>query len=123
MDSPAMVQLLLSDHESFICVICRRLSFRFHSWRMLVNLDPSAFVADASLIQSLEKQSTPILCSEDRVLFRQGEGSAGLYILKSGAPTLPMRSAAGKDVISSRAAAGSLLGLPGLIGNESYTLT
>lgn len=123
MDSRAMVQPLLSGHESFICVLCRRLSFRFHSWRMLVNLDPSAFVADASLIQSLEKQSTPILCSEDRVLFRQGDSSIGLYILQSGAATLTMRSATGKEVISSRAAAGSLLGLPGLIGNEPYTLT
>lgn len=88
-----------------------------------MNLDPSAFVADSALIESLVSMSTPISCNDDQVLFRQGDPPAGLYILKSGAATLSMRSPAGKEIISSRAKAGSLLGLPGLIGNEPYTLT
>ena len=86
-------------------------------------LDPSAFVADPELIQGLEKQTVPISCSEERTLFRQGEDPAGLYILKSGEATLTMNSPVGKEVVSIQAAAGSLLGLPALIGNEPYTLT
>jgi CRP-like cAMP-binding protein len=88
-----------------------------------VNLDPSAFVADPELIQGLDSQSTPVSCDEDRVLFRQGDSPAGLYILKSGSATLSMTTSASAEILSLEAAAGSLLGLPGLIGNEPYTLT
>jgi CRP-like cAMP-binding protein len=88
-----------------------------------VNLDPSAFVADPDLFQALQRQSTPISCAEDRVLFRQGDAPNGLFILKTGEATLTMNSPAGKQIMSIRAAAGSLLGLPGLIGSEPYTLT
>ncbi len=89
----------------------------------IVNLDPSAFVADPSLIEALEKQAVSVPCAEDRVLFRQGDAPAGLHILKSGRAVLTMASATRDDVLSFNAGAGSLLGLPGLIGNEPYTLT
>jgi len=88
-----------------------------------VKLDPSAFVADPELVRALEDRSTAISCSADRVLFRQGEIPAGLYILCQGEATLTMRSSAGESVLSVAAASGSLLGLPGLVGNEPYTLT
>jgi CRP-like cAMP-binding protein len=88
-----------------------------------VKLDPSAFVADPQLIQALEKRSTTISCGEDRVLFRQGDFPAGLYLLHKGEVTLIMDSRLGDAVLSIQAAVGSLLGLPGLIGNEPYTLT
>jgi len=88
-----------------------------------VNLDPSAFVADPDLILDLEKQSSPIFCDEDRSLFRIGDDSTGLYILKSGAVTLTLSSATGKVLASIQAAAGSLLGLPALVGDQPYTLT
>jgi len=88
-----------------------------------VNLDSSAFVADPELILALDKQSTPIPCREDRVLFCQGDAPVGLFILKAGEATLTMNSAAGKHIMSGQAAAGSLLGLPGLVGSEPYTLT
>ncbi len=88
-----------------------------------MNLDPSSFIADPELLQGLEGQSTPIPCSEDRILFRQGEAPTGLCILKSGEVTLTMTSAAGKEIASAKATAGSLLGLPGLIANQPYTLT
>jgi CRP-like cAMP-binding protein len=86
-------------------------------------LDPSAFVADPALLAGLESESSPLTCSEDRVLFRQGDAPAGLYILKSGKARLTMSSDACTDVLSFVAGPGSLLGLPGLIGNEPYTLT
>jgi CRP/FNR family transcriptional regulator, cyclic AMP receptor protein len=88
-----------------------------------VKLDPSAFVADPELITVLEKQSTFISCSADRVLFRQGDAPAGIYILHKGVANLTMTTSLGEEVMSIQATSGSLLGLPGLIGNEPYTLT
>ena len=88
-----------------------------------MKLDPSAFQADPELIQALEKRATPISCGEERVLFRQGDAPLGLYILNQGEATLTMTSPAGQPIITTQAAPGSLLGLPGLIGDEPYTLT
>lgn len=88
-----------------------------------MKLDPAAFVADPALIQALERSSTTISCTADRLLFRQGEIPVGLYILNEGETTLTMTSLNGKEVVQLEACPGSLLGLPGLIGNEPYTLT
>ena len=88
-----------------------------------MNLDPTAFLGDPELIQALEKQSTPITCDQERVLFRQGDASTGLYILHKGNATLTMRTWAGESVVSLQTTAGSILGLPALIANEPYTLT
>src|SRR5271157_4511372 len=88
-----------------------------------MKLDPSAFVADPELIQALEKCSTVISCVDDRVLFAQGDTPQGLYILNQGETTLTMTSPTGEELMSIQAQAGSLLGLPGLIGNEPYSLT
>jgi len=88
-----------------------------------VNLDPSAFVADPDLILALERRSTAISCEEDRVLFNQGENPQGLYILNFGKITLTMTSPSHEPLMSVVAPAGSLLGLPGLISGEPYTLS
>jgi CRP-like cAMP-binding protein len=88
-----------------------------------VKLDPSAFLADPELIQALEKQSTPISCSAECVLFRQGEAPVGLFILSQGEAVLTMNSDSGEPIVSTQAVPGSLLGLPGLVGDEPYTLT
>jgi len=88
-----------------------------------VNLDSSAFIADKELIDALEKRSISIVCEEDRDLFKQGEMPTGLYILHKGAVTMSMKSPTGEDIICFPASAGSVLGLPGLIGNQPYTLT
>ena len=85
--------------------------------------DTSAFVADRELIQALEKRSQPVSCGEDLVLFSQGEAPVGLYILRSGEATLVMRSEPGEEVMCLRVPAGSLIGLPAIIGNKPYTLT
>lgn len=87
-----------------------------------MQLEPAAFVADSQLIQALEKQATCITFDADRQLFRQGDAPLGLYILCQGKVTLSMTSPTGGEVMSLQAAPGSLLGLPGLIGNEPYTL-
>jgi len=88
-----------------------------------LKLDSSAFVADPELIASLEGESTNIVCNAERLLFRQGEEAIGLYLLKSGDVTLSMVSTRGDEVLSVKAKPGSLLGLPGVIANEPYTLT
>jgi len=86
-------------------------------------LDSSAFVAEQDLIDALEHLSIQILCERDRVLFKQGESPAGLYILRRGKASLTMESATGAPILSVTAFPGSLLGLPALVGNEPYTLT
>jgi CRP-like cAMP-binding protein len=88
-----------------------------------VKLESSAFVAAPELIEALEKNSTPISCGEDRVLFNQGDSPEGLYILDQGEITLTMTSPGGEQVMQIEAHPGSLLGLPGLIGNGPYTLS
>jgi len=88
-----------------------------------VQLDPSAFLADPELLQELHKHSIPLSCDEDRVLFNQGDASTGLYVLLNGEAALSMSGEDGAPLMSIQATAGSLLGLPGLIGNQPYSLT
>ena len=88
-----------------------------------VNFDPSAFVAEQELIDALVKRSASITCAKERVLFKQGDSPAGLYILRKGKAGLTMQSATGTIILSILASPGSLLGLPALVGNEPYTLT
>lgn len=88
-----------------------------------MQLDPSAFLADPELIRALEKRATPIACDEDRVLFRQGDPSIGLYILLKGEATISMNPGNDGAIFSCKAAAGSLLGLPGLIAKQPYSLS
>jgi CRP-like cAMP-binding protein len=91
--------------------------------RLCVQLDPSAFLADQDLLQALQKRATPLACNEDLVLFRQGDAPAGMYILVKGEATIAMNGEGGEPFMSIKAGAGSLLGLPGLIGNQPYSLT
>ena len=88
-----------------------------------MKLDSSAFVADPELIKALEKTSTAISCTEDRILFSQGDHPQGLYIVDEGEITLTMDSPEGEKVMQIQAFPGSLLGLPGLIGDGPYTLS
>jgi CRP-like cAMP-binding protein len=88
-----------------------------------VKLDTLAFLADHDLIQVLEKHAVPVACDEDRVLFNQGETPDGLYILHKGEATLTMTSPSGELVLCMKPTVGSLLGLPGLVGNEPYSLS
>ena len=82
----------------------------------------SAFVADPDLIRELEKRSRPVASGTDRVLFREGDEPTGVFILRKGTARLTSRSQ-GAAMLSIRAGAGSLLGLPAVIGTKPYTLT
>ena len=88
-----------------------------------MQLDPSAFLADPELLEALEEHSIPLSCDADRVLFNQGDPSAGLHILLKGQVTLSMTGEDGEPLMSTQAIAGSLLGLPSVIGNQPYSLT
>ena len=88
-----------------------------------MKLDPTAFLADPDLIQALDARSTPVPCELDRVLFRQGDPSEGLYIFHQGMATVSMVSENGNSLFAVQALPGSLLGLPGLIGNQPYSLS
>lgn len=88
-----------------------------------MRLDPSAFLADPDLLRALEKHASPVACDEDRVLFHQGDPPVGLYLLTRGEATLTMDSGNNLPLFSCRATAGSLLGLPALIGNQPYSLS
>ena len=88
-----------------------------------MRLDPSAFLADPELIQALEKRATSVSCGEDRVLFRRGDEPVGLFILRAGEAAISMDSGKENLGLSCLAGAGSLLGLPGVIANQPYSLT
>src|SRR5579863_6085822 len=88
-----------------------------------VPLDPTAFLADPELIRALSQRATAFVCEADRVLFHQNDPAIGLYILHEGTATLTMESERGDPIFSVQAKGGSLLGLPGLIGNQPYSLT
>lgn len=88
-----------------------------------MQLDPSAFIADPELLKALEKRATPVPCDEERVLFRQGDPPIGLHILIKGEARLTMDTEDGDPLMATQVGAGSLLGVPGLIGNQPYSLT
>jgi CRP/FNR family transcriptional regulator len=86
-------------------------------------LDPAAFVADPQLIRALEARSTQVPCESERPLFRQGEPAVGVFILHQGVVTLSMMSQDGHSLLAAQAKPGSILGLPGVISNEPYTIS
>jgi CRP-like cAMP-binding protein len=81
------------------------------------------FAADRALVHALELRSEPILCMNGGTLFKQGAIPSGLYILKSGEAKLIMESTPGRAVLCVHVEAGAVLGLPGVIANEPYSMT
>jgi CRP-like cAMP-binding protein len=92
------------------------------SWRISVPKVSSAFVADPELVEELERRATPVVVGVDRVLFRQGEAPKGVYILRKGLAKLTSKSD-GDAILNVQAGAGSLLGVPAVVGGKPYSLT
>jgi len=88
-----------------------------------LQLDPDAFLANPDLLRVLSERSTPVPCAADGVLFRQDEPSVGVFILHEGAVTLSIVSQDGHSLFAAQAKPGSILGLPGAISNQPYTLS
>jgi len=89
---------------------------------MFVDLDPSAFLADPELIRALSAHATPIPCDADTILFKQDDPPVGIYIIHEGQASLSMKSQEGRSILSVQALPGSLIGLPGVFGNQPYSL-
>jgi len=83
----------------------------------------SSFTANHKLIEALEQRAQPVFCPEDCILFSQGEPPRGIFIIVNGNATLSMKSPSGELLLNLAAGAGSLLGLPGVVGKEPYSLT
>ena len=103
--------------ENFPLAACSRRSVRE------TFMTQNSFIADPKLTEALKERSRPVPRNEGRNLFSQGDAPIGLYIVKSGEAALIMASALGQVVMCLHAGAGSLLGLPAIIGNEPYSLT
>jgi CRP/FNR family transcriptional regulator, polysaccharide utilization system transcription regulator len=92
------------------------------SWRLSVTQASTAFIADPELLDALDKQAKPVPVGSDRVLFHQGDASTGVFILKKGSARLTSQSD-GDAILSVRVGAGSLLGVPAVVGAKPYSLT
>jgi CRP-like cAMP-binding protein len=88
-----------------------------------MNLDPSAFVAEPELLETLWKHAIPLNCAEGRKLFSQGDDPSGLFILRNGEVTMILENDLGVPLILTPMAAGSILGLPALVGEKPYSMT
>jgi CRP-like cAMP-binding protein len=88
-----------------------------------MKMDTAAFVADPDLVEALKQHATQVDCAEDRLLFKQGDVPVGLYIFCGGEVSLTLTSLSGDVVMSLSVDTGSLLGLPGVIGNVPYSLS
>ena len=82
----------------------------------------SSFVADPELFQELKSRAKAITLGPDRILFRQGDAPTGVYLLRKGTARLTSRSD-GEEIFDVKVGAGSLLGLPAVIGMKPYSLT
>jgi CRP-like cAMP-binding protein len=88
-----------------------------------MEFDPKAFVADPELFSALETRCEPVCCATEQPLFEQGDPPAGVYILQGGEATLSLKGADGHPILSLLVHAGSLLGLPAILGGQPYSLT
>lgn len=86
-------------------------------------LDPSASVAGRELAEALAAHSTPVGSERGRVLFRQGEPCAGIYLVRSGRVLLTMTSTANQTCLRFASGADSVLGLPEMLAGEPFSLT
>ena len=82
----------------------------------------SAFIADPELTKELERLFKPIALGSDRILFHQGDAPTAVFLLRKGAVTLT-RQFDDEAILSVQVSAGSLLGLPAVIGAKPYSLS
>jgi len=88
-----------------------------------MNFDPSAFVAESELIETLWKHAVALNCSEGRKLFSQGDEPSGLFILLIGEVTMILEDDRGTPLILTPMEPGSVLGLPALVSEKPYSMT
>jgi CRP/FNR family transcriptional regulator len=82
----------------------------------------TAYVADSELLEVLRERSRVVAPDTDGFLFHEGDMPTGVYVLLHGKVLLTMASS-GAPVLSVQVGAGSLLGLPAVMGDKPYSLT
>jgi CRP-like cAMP-binding protein len=89
-----------------------------------VAVDGSLYECKASpdLIAAFEKRAIKVICSENQVLFSNGEPGRCVYLVLAGEVglLLPLTS---MDGMGFRAQSGSFVGLPAAFSNEPYSMT
>ena len=78
--------------------------------------------ASPALITAFEKNAIKLTCTENQVLFKEGEPGDAVYLILAGEiglflPLTPM------DGMGFRARAGAFVGLPAAFSNESYSMS
>jgi CRP/FNR family transcriptional regulator len=84
--------------------------------------ESSSFIADPKLIAELETHAQPVVPASDGILFHQGDAPIGVFILRSGTITMTMNASSDR-CICTKVGAGSILGLPAVVGAQPYSLT
>jgi CRP-like cAMP-binding protein len=74
------------------------------------------------LISAFEKRALQLVCSEDQILFRQGQPGECVYVVLTGEVGL-LLPIAFNDGMGFRAGTGSFVGLPAAFSNEPYSMT
>ena len=79
-------------------------------------------IARPQLAAELERHGSLFAPEKDSILFREGEEANAVYYLKVGEGRLAMLAGETK-IVSMRIVAGSVLGLPAVMGGKPYSLT
>ena len=83
----------------------------------------ATFPSDPGLFKALAFQARKIRSEEDRLLFAQGEGTIGLFVVRSGAVQAIVHSDDGRVAAAFLAGPGAVLGLPAVVSDEPYSLS
>lgn len=79
-------------------------------------------IASRELALAVERWAKSITAPAGDILFRQGDAPEAVFYLKAGEIKLTMQ-AGERTIMSASVPAGSLLGLPAIMGNKPYSLT
>lgn len=78
--------------------------------------------ASRNLLMAFENAAVKVMCSENQVLFKEGEPGNSVYLLMAGEVGLFLPLTPG-DGMGFRALSGSFVGLPAAFGNEPYSMS
>lgn len=82
-----------------------------------------AFPSDPVLFNGLELRAQKIRCDEDRMLFAEGDGPIGLYLVRSGSVEAIVHSGNGGIAAIFDVEPGAVLGLPAVASGRPYSLS
>ena len=86
-------------------------------------LHHAAFPSDPTLFEALGRHARKLRCEEDRMLFSQGDGPIGLFLVRSGTVQAVVHSGNGKVTAVFYANPGAVLCLPAVVSKEPCSLS